>query len=254
MERHCGFIFIFSRMSFLRIKCRMISVCCGFITVVSIISICHQLWLLCGISEDKKPWKNPKEHHGKNWNDYIMGHMDSFTKESSKTREYINYYSKYTYDEPSSYNGVILESWPPSKNRSIKEYINYNFTHHPGLDKLFNTTLLIMVQSRPSEKDYRDNWRVVVKSKCPENVAVVFILGKDENFSVIEERELLNEIYRYQDIVQVNELIEDYHNLTLKSLYSLKFFLSDDLFPSGTIPKYLLKVDLDVYVHTPLFI
>ena len=111
-----------------------------------------------------------------------------------------------------------------------------------------------MVQSRPSEKDYRDIWRVVEKSKSHQNVAVVFILGNDKNFGVEEERELLNEIYRYQDIVQVNELIEDYHNLTLKSLYSLKFFLCDDLFQSGTIPKYMLKVDLDVYVHTPLFI
>ena len=199
-------------MNFLLIKCRMNSVCCGFITVVSIISVCHQFWLLCGtISEVKKPWLNPKEHHRKNWN-YLQNNpftkkssktrrnwnyhkSDHSTKKSSKTREFFNYYSEYTYDEPSSYNGFILESWPPSKSRSIKEYINYNFTHHPEVDKLSNTTLLIMVQSRPSEKDYRDIWRVVEKSKSHQNVAVVFILGNDKNFGVEEERELLNEIY-----------------------------------------------------------
>ena len=54
----------------------------------------------------------------------------------------------------------------------------------------------------------------------------------------------LKEIFNYQDIVQIDELIEDYSNLTLKSLYSLKYFLSNEMFP-----KYMLKVDMDVFVN-----
>ena len=51
-----------------------------------------------------------------------------------------NYTSKrfeLTYDKPSSYQGPIVEGWPPSKDRSVSKYlsgssilININFTNH----------------------------------------------------------------------------------------------------------------------------
>ena len=39
-----------------------------------------------------------------------------------------NYYNRYTYDDPTSYKGPIIESWPPSKNRWIAPYMNEPFT------------------------------------------------------------------------------------------------------------------------------
>ena len=225
-------------MSYLRIKIRTNSVFRGVMIAVSIISVCHHLWLLCDyFSQYEKAWKDTKNI--------------PFIGKSQEPVELVNYYREYTYDEASSYHGPILESWPPSRSRSIKPYINYSFTHHPEGDDLFNKTVLIMVQSQPSERNYRDNWRVVMKRQYNKNVAVIFVLGKDKSFGVKEERKLLTEIYRHQDIVQISELVEHYDNLTLKSLYSLKFFLSYDLFQFGTIPKYMLKVDMDVYVNIP---
>ena len=41
-----------------------------------------------------------------------------------------NYTSKrfeVTYDKPSSYQGPIVEGWPPSKNRSVSKYLSGNF-------------------------------------------------------------------------------------------------------------------------------
>ena len=48
----------------------------------------------------------------------------------------------------------------------------------------------------------------------------------------------------FQDILQIDDLIENYSNLTFKTLYSMKYFLSNDMFP-----KYMLKVDMDVLVN-----
>ena len=177
-----------------------------------------------------------------------------FIKQSQDTDVFVNYYREYTYDDPTSYDGPILESWAPLKSRSVKQYINYAFTHYPGSKNFFNKTLLVMVQSSPSERDHRDNWRTATMRQLHKNVAVIFILGQDNDFGDEQEQKLLEEMHMYQDIVQINGLIEHYDNLTLKSLYSLKFFLTNDMFPSRELPKYMLKVDMDVFVNIPKLI
>ena len=165
-----------------------------------------------------------------------------FTQQSDTAVKTINYYREYLFDDATLYNGSILESWPPSKNRSIERYMNYDITHQPPIHKIMNKTVLIMVQSHPNEKSYRHIWRDADIFQSKKNVALVFIIGKATNST--QETEVLNEILSYQDIVQIDELIEDYSNLTLKSLYSLKYFLSNAMFP-----KYMLKVDIDVFVN-----
>ena len=43
--------------------------------------------------------------------------------------------------------------------------------------------------------------------------------------------------------------MEHYHNLTLKSLYSLKLFLNDAWYPNP--PNHMLKTDIDVFINIP---
>ena len=43
---------------------------------------------------------------------------------------------------------------------------------------------------------------------------------------------------------------EHYNNLTLKTLFTLKYFLNTSNF-IGTPPKYLMKVDDDTFVNVP---
>ena len=56
--------------------------------------------------------------------------------------------------------------------------------------------------------------------------SVLFILGKFPEIS-LKDRILLQEEHdSYKDIIQIDSLIDSYNNLTLKSLFTLKFFLS----------------------------
>lgn len=70
-----------------------------------------------------------------------------------------NYYRQYTYDDPTSYKGPILESWPPSKSRWIVPDMNEHFTSIPWRFRFENKTLIAIVQSTPSETKLRDVWR-----------------------------------------------------------------------------------------------
>ena len=57
------------------------------------------------------------------------------------------------------------------------------------------------------------------------HTSVVFLLGKEKNITSEMETKLFEERNTHGDIIQVNGLIEHYDNLTLKTLYTLKFFL-----------------------------
>ena len=77
--------------------------------------------------------------------------------------EFANYYREYTYDDPTTYNGIVFESLPPLKSRSVKVYMNETFTHYPESKNFLNKTLLVIVQSHPCESAYRDNWRSAMR-------------------------------------------------------------------------------------------
>ena len=64
--------------------------------------------------------------------------------------EFANYYREYTYDDPTTYNGPVLEAWPPLKSRSVKAFMSESFTHYPESKNFFNKTLLVIVQARYS--------------------------------------------------------------------------------------------------------
>ena len=175
-------------------------------------------------------------------------------RSSKSFKKSINHFRKYTYDNPTTFKGKILRSWPPSKNRSVQLYITEPFTIVPRQDKLTNKTLIIIVQSTPSDVNVRENWRQSWGKYANAQTSVFFLLGRGLNTHQEEDHQnVLKEQNRYGDIIQIEGLTEHYDNLTLKSLYSLKFFLSTDIFSAeSTPPQYMLKVDTDTIVNLPL--
>ena len=57
--------------------------------------------------------------------------------------------------------------------------------------------------------------------------SVLFLLGMDSDINDDTEIKLLEERNTHGDIIQINGLTEHYDNLTLKTLYTLKFFLQN---------------------------
>ena len=65
--------------------------------------------------------------------------------------------------------------------------------------------------------------------------SVLFLMGQDPSLDEDEKSWLLEEQMNNDDIIEVGGLIEHYNNLTLKTLYTIKFFLEEgelyNLFP-----------------------
>ena len=138
----------------------------------------------------------------------------------------IDDYHSFTFDDPTSYSGYVIDAWPPSKDRNVSNYMNEQFGFLPSKSSFVNKTLVIIVQSRPSEIDLRVMWRYFVGKYTNVCTSIMFLMGKEVDLDPNDELLLVEERNRYNDIALVEGLIEHYHNLTLKSLYSLKLFLS----------------------------
>ena len=54
---------------------------------------------------------------------------------------------------------------------------------------------------------------------------------------------------KYDDILQV-DMVDHYNNLTLKSVFSLKFFLNESNFYDPP-PFHIMKIDNDIYLDVP---
>ena len=59
--------------------------------------------------------------------------------------------------------------------------------------------------------------------------SVIFLVGSDSTFSSEIKQKLRNESKKYSDLIMAGDLIEDYSNLTLKTIYTLKFFIEAGL-------------------------
>ena len=57
--------------------------------------------------------------------------------------------------------------------------------------------------------------------------SVLFLLGMEVTLSNDERYQTLTEQSTYGDIIEVGGLTEHYNNLTLKTMYTLKFFLQE---------------------------
>ena len=54
---------------------------------------------------------------------------------------------------------------------------------------------------------------------------MLFLVGANDTSTEENIHKLKEEEETYNDLIQADELIEHYNNLTLKTLYTLKFFL-----------------------------
>ena len=165
------------------------------------------------------------------------------------TSSSLNHERIYSFDDAVSYNGNVIESWPPSKNRSVRLYINEPFTLLPREDKLTNKTLLVIVETSPREILNRDKLRNSWMKYANLQTSVLFLLGKeweDHDNAINSTDRVLEEQEKYGDIIQIEGLLEHYDNLTLKSLYAIKFFLEKSMFKrtkaTKVLPKYFFKV------------
>ena len=192
--------------------------------------------------------------------EYILRSKVSKNDEKCETKELltsdyvsddsIDDYHSFTFDDPTSYNGYVIDAWPPSKDRNVSNYMNEQFGFLPSQSSFVNKTLVIIVQSRPSEIDLRVMWRYFVGKYTNACTSIMFLMGKEVDLDPNYELLLVEERNKYNDIALVEGLIEHYHNLTLKSLYSLNLFLNDAWMPDP--PKFLPKVDIDVFVNIPI--
>ena len=150
-----------------------------------------------------------------------------------------------TFDAPETYEGPIIEGWPPGKDRYMPHYIQPDqdtFLIKPPASYFQGCKLLIAVLSRPESTQVRDNirstWKTLTNESC-----VIFVLGEPPN-----QAEIFQEASKNQDILQA-DMIDHYNNITLKSVFILKFFLNESNFAEK--PAYVMKTDDDNYVNVP---
>ena len=70
--------------------------------------------------------------------------------------------------------------------------------------------------------------------------SVLFLLGMDDDINNKTDQELLEERNTHGDIIQVDGLTEHYNNLTLKTLYTIKFFLQKGKYLIAKVSLYII--------------
>ena len=129
--------------------------------------------------------------------------------------------------------------------------MNEPFTSIPVKHKLVNKTLIVIVPSTPSDIDDRSSCRRTWGRHANNQTSVLFLLGRQKNLNKGINAKISREKEFYGDIIYVDNLIEHYDNLTLKTLYAIKFFLQANFFQPKP-PKYMMKIDDDSFVNLPL--
>ena len=164
-----------------------------------------------------------------------------------------NIIREYKFTDPKLYKGQHVDAWPPSKNRSVSLYMMEQFTMIPKRKHLHNKRLIIVIPSLPHEIKERLNVRKGWAKEANKKTAVLFLLGSEKTRRQHHyiTKYIHAENRSYGDIILIDGLIEHYNNLTLKSLYALKFFLSRHIGITGR-SQYMLKVDADYTVNLPL--
>ena len=209
--------------------------------------------------------------HGESTQDVPKVKNDTITKEnpnlvstqengSSTTKAALSHISEnnnlireYTFTDPKMYKGQHVDAWPPSKNRSVSLYMMDQFTLIPKRKHLHNKRLIVIIPSLPHEIKERLNVRKGWAKEANKKTAVLFLLGSEKTRKQHHyvTKYIHAENRSYGDIIRIDGLIEHYNNLTLKSLYALKFFLSHHVGITGR-SQYMLKVDADYIVNLPL--
>ncbi|XP_023726497.2 beta-1,3-galactosyltransferase 1-like, partial [Cryptotermes secundus] len=134
------------------------------------------------------------------------------------------------------------------RNRDVRQYIlpEVNTTLlSPRMSCYDRLRLLILVASAPGNSEHRqairDTWGYAVPIH---EARLLFFLGHDGNGRpLLTTESVLSEAQKYGDIV-VEDFIDSYHNLTLKSVFMLKWTLKC----CKSVP-YVLKTDDDMLIN-----
>ena len=179
-----------------------------------------------------------------------------------------------------------VEGWPINKSRITTDYIDYEgqtaklLPIHPREHWSNNTywlkprskiQVLIAVQSAPMNIDHRNEirktWGNLCKSDQHNWCSIIFVLGEfsdnkmggripekpnkirtglsAKNLSQLQSN-LEKEHRKFGDILQ-EPFKDTYNNLTLKSIFILKYFVSASIRNSESY--FLLKTDDDSFIH-----
>ena len=99
----------------------------------------------------------------------------------------------------------------------------------------------------------RDTWLQYIAQNHVQNISYVFLIAKEKSGQVLyplRKERIKNEQAKFNDILQVDDLVDHYNNLTLKSVFMLKYFLNESNF-NDPPPSHVMKVDSDVYLNLP---
>ena len=154
-----------------------------------------------------------------------------------------------------TYEGPVVEGWPPDKDRYMPHYIlpaQNTFSIQPPSSYFKDCKLMVAVQSRRESLQERQNIRDTWKLKATlHGACVIFIIGSSiGKIDATMDNKIAKEAHNYQDILQA-DMIDHYNNLTLKSVMMLKFFANESNFHDFLPPYYLMKTDDDSYVNVP---
>ena len=144
-----------------------------------------------------------------------------------------------------TYEGPVVEGWPPEKDRYMPNYIlpgKNTFSIQPSPSYFKDCQLLVVVTSRRDNFQERQNIRETWKLQAKLNQAcVIFIIGSrtGEMDAAIDDK-ISKEANKHQDILQA-EMVDHYNNLTLKSAMMVKFFANESNFHDSLPPCYLMK-------------
>ncbi|XP_067000408.2 beta-1,3-galactosyltransferase 5 isoform X2 [Anabrus simplex] len=105
-----------------------------------------------------------------------------------------------------------------------------------------NHRLLLMVTSAPSHTENRQAIRDTWGQRHPD-AKHFFFLGREES-ETEPSADILSESHQYGDLI-VEDFVDTYQNLTLKTLFMLKWVLDNCAF----VP-YILKTDDDMLINT----
>merc|ERR1711962_428302 len=180
---------------------------------------------------------------------------DKQTRKLSKIMKRVNI----TYDDPKRYKGPHVEGWPPGKDRYMPNYIKPKqdtFPLRPSKAHFKGCEILVIIHSAidgfSMRMGVRDTWMQFVTQKKVDNVSVIFLIGNENpfgNLTVATRQRVLDEHAKFNDILQA-DMVDHYNNLTLKSVFTLKFFLNESNFDSPP-PFHVMKIDNDAYLNLP---
>ena len=203
----------------------------------------------------------PEEELSKTiFNETFVKFIDTFTKVNKKILEdqLVNYTQISSKKEEVDPN-YMVKGWPKNTSTKAEDYINFSNPNTAILKPKFETDLegkvdkpqiLVVVQSAPKNYELRQEVRNSYGQNCKNKYSdwchLTFIIGELQNSNDPLQNTLVKENIRYGDILQ-EPFIDSYNNLTLKTLYILKYF--NYVFNKNLENKFLLKCDDDSYVH-----